>query len=166
MTTLEFWRHLPSESDEPDVLRGLGDDAAARRDARAMLAAGWALAMRTGLQADAFALLRGGFEGWRGEDGYDPALGSRFLHQLLGQLAGGAPPPDKLEPPGEIGPIATESAARCWIARELLGDGAEPVMERWLYSFVTGCARDHVEPESVDWARAYAARHDLPAPWM
>ncbi|MDX6720584.1 MAG: hypothetical protein QOJ63_2838 [Solirubrobacteraceae bacterium] len=130
-----------------------------------MLTAGWALALRTGLEADAFALLRGGFELWRDADGYDSVLGRRFLDQLLGQLATGSPPPDKVEPPGEIGPIATESAARCWIARELLDHGVEPVMERWLYSFVTGCASDLAEPGSIRWARAYATRHDLPAPW-
>lgn len=130
-----------------------------------MLAAAWALAMRTGLEVDAFELLRGGFETWRAEDGYDAVLGRRFLEQLLGQLVGGSPPPDKVDAPGEIGPIATESAARCWIARELLDHGVEPIMERWLYSFVTGCAPELVERTSGDWARAYATGHDLPPPW-
>ena len=147
------------------MLRTFGDDAAARRDARAMLAAGWALALRTGLEGDAFALMRRGFETWRSEDAYDVVLGRRFLEQLLGQLADDCPPPCRVGPPGEIGPIAIEAAARCWVARQLLDHGVEPVMERWLYSFVTGCAPDLAEPESIAWALAYAARHDLPAAW-
>lgn len=149
----EFWRHRPIESDDPDTLRGFGSMATARHDGRAMMATGWALGTTTGLQDDAFVLLRTGFEKWRDAPGYTPSLGRRFLEQVLGEV---------MDP---TGPIEVQHLARCWVASELIELGVEPVMERLLYGVISDSVQAFAPARSVRWACDYAARHDLPAPW-
>jgi hypothetical protein len=159
----EFWRHAAIDRDDPAAVRSL--EATARGDGRTTMATGWTLARSTGLDADALALLRDGFESWRRSVGYERALGRRFLEQMLGDLMERFPDPEGPSA-GSEDAIAVHVAASCWVAGELLGVGVEPVMERWLHDFVTVCPLAFVTPDAMNWAFEYAARHDLPAPWL
>ena len=118
-----------------------------------MMAAGWALGVTTGLDEDAFALLRAGLETWRDAPGRAPGLERRFLEQLLAQV---------MEP---ADPIEVHDLARCWVASELIELGVAPVMERLLYGVIADSAQAFAPPRSARWAVQYAARHDLPPPW-
>lgn len=140
----------------------------ARHDWRTTMASGWALSVAQGLDGDAFELLRAGFETWRDEPGYAASLRRRFLEQLVGELI--EDPVVSAEPRGLpagaiADPAATQYAARCWAASELLELGVEPVMERMLYGVITRSVAAFVPARSAAWALDYAARHDLPPPW-
>ncbi|MDX6720571.1 MAG: hypothetical protein QOJ63_2825 [Solirubrobacteraceae bacterium] len=113
--------------------------------------------MRSGLDAEALALLRDFLATWPGSADYDPALAKRFLEQLLAELM------DVPEMPDEL---ALNCEASCWVAGELLALGVEPVMERWLYWFVTCIPMTLVPADSLRWAFQYASDNDLSPPWL
>lgn len=130
---------------------------------------GWARVIRTGLDADSLAILRHDFEAWRGSPRYEPALGRRFLEQMLGELLEAPALPDEpwnISASDRRNPIVVHCEASCWVADELRKLGLEPVMERWLYWFVTRTPMTLVSPESLRWAFDYAADHDLDPPWL
>jgi hypothetical protein len=110
-----------------------------------------------GLDAETLALLRDYLTTWSESADYDPALGKRFLEQLLAEL---------LETPEMPEGVAVHCEASCWVAGELLALGVEPVMERWLYGFVTRAPMLLVPADSLRWAFQYASDHDLGPPWL
>lgn len=162
----QFWRHAPVDTDDPDLLHRFGLDARSRDDGRGMMATGWTLAvMSAASDGRWFDYLRAGFEVWRAAPGYEPALGRRFLEQLVAELGDDSPARPAPGIPSDDGFEAVDGAARCWAVGQLLELTVEPVMEQRLYRIVTGTPRPFVPVASVAWASDFAARHDLPSPW-
>jgi hypothetical protein len=170
-----FWHELPLRTSDPDVLHQAGIDAYVRDDGPSMMRAGWALWNLGGLhEHQTVDFLRDGLTNWRRSDHCGPPGERMFLDECFERVRGSGPsaPPNIYQaPPEAVAPAAAYQGFRCYIASELvevLGrDDPAALDERApeLYEAISSSLVDFVPPRSMQWARAYATSHNLPAPW-
>ncbi len=166
--TRTFWRTSAPGSLPPQALHRYGIECVTRQDFKGMMGTGWALVDTGGIhEYQAFDFISDGYRGWKTSPDWDPALGQEFLEGVLAMLRDdpSVPPDIWSAPPALVQPAAAHYSARCWIASELLEHVTDASRQLELYDSITRCPEPFVPPRSMEWAREFALRNHLTAPW-
>src|SRR3954466_5030513 len=174
-TQQPFWRTTPTKTSNPDALYQFGIEAVGRRDGKAMIATGWALCQVASLhEPQASDFLTDGYRIWRESSSFDRNQAVGFLTDLFGALCSLTPPPVPQDiwsaPPESVMPASIYYGLRCWAGNELLevtDDAATRAQyEPLVFKSAVEAPHDFVPTRSIEFAKSYAAAHDLPEPWV